>query len=335
MGAARLQAQRALGPFVSAALMVLWSCQGCEKAGTGPPEAQGTEDTAISDLDPVNVEFDMPFAELPEGLEFGPAEPEPWLRHAGTVDAGNRYATVVMITREDRAAEVACSGILAGPRLVLTAGSCVCVPASSGEHGHGAERLLTASSCARRMSVTTVIYEGDPGPESQVRMTRLRTHEGRVRAHPSLELRVDSRGAVISRKADLAALFLSEPVQGALATVLLPGAEVQEGEQLTMVGYGAGEFRSWARDVRYFRKNKAVRPPVPGDDRIHYEQQGAYVYTGFTGGPCFREDSTGQWLVGIAGAGSEEELSCTSIHAYREWVRDEVQRAMRGRPARP
>lgn len=309
---------------------MLWNCQGCEKAGTRLPEVQGTANTGSRRLDPVNVEFDMPFAELPEGLEFGPAEPQPWLKHSGTVDAVNGYATVVMITREDMAGAVPCSGVLAGPRLVLTAGSCVCVTESSGEPGHGAERLLTASSCAGRVSVTTVIYEGDPGPEPQVRMTRLSNHEGCVHAHPSLELRVDARGFVISSKADLAAIFLNEPVQGALAKVLLPGVEVQEGELLTMVGYGVEEFRSWAQHVRYFRKNKTVRPPMPGDDRVLYKQQGAYVYNGFTGGPCFREDSTGRWLVGIAGVGSEEEFACTSVHAHRQWVHGQMRQAMRG-----
>jgi len=330
MGAASLQTQRASWSFVISSLMVLWSCQGCEKAGTGPPEAHGTANTEVRRLDPVNVEFDMSSVELPEGLEFGPAEPQPWLKHAGTMDAVNRYATAVMIIREGVADAVPCSGVLVAPRLVFTAGSCVCMLGASGEPGHGAERLLTASACAGRVSVATVSYEADPGPEPPVRMSRLSKQEGCVRAHPSLELRVDARGFVISRKADLAALFLSEPVKGALAKVLLPQAEVQEGELLIMAGYGVEEFRSSAQYVRYFRKNKTVRPPMPGDDRILYEQQGVYVYDGFTGGPCFREDSTGRWLVGIAGAGSEEELSCTSVHVYREWVREELRRSMRG-----
>jgi hypothetical protein len=181
----------------------------------------------------------------------------------------------------------------------------------------------------------TVAYDGDLGPDPQVMHTRLRAYEGNVRAHPWLELRVDSRGIVTSRRADLAVIFLKEPVKQRLAEVLLPGAEVREGETLIMAGYGGDEIRRREHDVRYYRKNKATRSPGSGEDRILYEQQGAYVYNGFAGGPCFREERGGRWLVGIAGTGSGEELSCTSTFVYREWVRGEMQRAMRGGSSSP
>lgn len=319
--------------LVSLALVVLWSCQGCEKPGTQPPASGGKADTESSMLSPLNVEMDLPIAELPVGLEFGPAEMEPWLRHAGTVDAENRYASVVMIARENLASMAPCSGVLAGPHLVFTAGSCVCVPGPSSKSTP--ERLSTAPSCAEQVAVMTVAYGGDSGPKPRVRTAQLRNHEGTVRAHPRLELRVDSRGRVISRKADLAAIFLKDPVQGHFNEALLPETEVHEGEPLVMVGYGDDEFGRGTHDVRYYRKNKAIRPPMPGDDRILYEQEGAYVYNGFAGGPCFREESAGRWWVGIAVAGSEENFACTSIYAHREWVHEEMQRAARGGRTRP
>lgn len=58
-----------------------------------------------------------------------------------------------------------------------------------------------------------------------------------------------------------------------------------------------------------------------------YEQQGAFVYNGYTGGPCFREGESRRWLVGIASVGPDQQLSFTSTYFFRDWLRAELQRA--------
>jgi hypothetical protein len=321
-----------LVPVLLLSLAVPLSCKGCEERAGGSAEISGAARDAGDKLQPVDVEIDIPIGELPEGLEFGPAETKPWLRHAGTVDIEDRYASVVMIAMKNPDAPVLCSGVLVSERLVLTAGSCVCMRQPTGQSPMKADDSLQVSSCARRVSVTRVIHGREP--KVQWGQRQLRTYEGSVRTHPELELRADPHG-LSAIHADLAAIVLDEPVREQLAEALLAGSEVREGEALIMAGYGQDEAMGGERGVRYYRKNKTKRIPYSADDRILYEQQGAYVYNGFAGGPCFREEQGGRWLVGIAGRGSEEELSCTSLHVHREWVRDEVQRARQGSSAHP
>jgi hypothetical protein len=313
-----------LVPLLLLSLAAPWGCQGCEERTAGLSPAPGVTREERTKLQPVDVEMDMPVGELPEGLELGPAETKPWLRHAGTVDVEDRYASVVMIAMTEPGASVLCSGVLVSARLVLTAGSCVCM--------RRAEDSLQASSCAKRVSVTTVLHHGDS--EAQRGQRQLRTYVGSVRSHPELELQAGPRGSRFIH-ADLAAIVLDEPVKEPLAEVLLTDSEVREGEALVMAGYGQQEAMGSERGARYSRRNKATRAPRAEDDRVLYEQQGTYVYNGFAGGPCFREGPGGRWLVGIAGVGSETELPCTSLHVYREWVRGEIQRAVQGSPAHP
>ena len=102
--------------------------------------------------------------------------------------------------------------------------------------------------------------------------------------------------------------------------------EVWENETLVMAGYGDDERFRDIDGIRYFRRNKVTRTLEGVSGRVIYEQQGAFVYNGYTGGPCFREDKNQRWLVGIASAGSEQELSFTSTHFFRDWLRAELQR---------
>jgi hypothetical protein len=83
-----------------------------------------------------------------------------------------------------------------------------------------------------------VVYGGSSGPEAEGEHLWLRTYEGSVRAHPDLHFWVDPRGHLHARRADLAAIFLDEPVPEQLAKVLLSGSEVRQGEALIMAGYG-------------------------------------------------------------------------------------------------
>jgi hypothetical protein len=58
-----------------------------------------------------------------------------------------------------------------------------------------------------------------------------------------------------------------------------------------------------------------------------YRQQGPYLYDGYAGGPCFREEGGEHRLVGIAGVDAGEELSFTSTYFFRRWVSSELSRA--------
>lgn len=157
----------------------------------------------------------------------------------------------------------------------------------------------------------------------------IRRFEGKVRAHPAFKLELDDQGAVLSTHADLAIIILDSPVKELLLGVPFAEAEVQEGETLVMAGYGDDPRFRDVPYYRYFRRNKVTQIRGGSDGKVLYEQQGAFVYNGYTGGPCFREDESQQWLVGIASVGTEQELSFTSTYFFRDWLRDEFRRRSR------
>jgi hypothetical protein len=107
----------------------------------------------------------------------------------------------------------------------------------------------------------------------------------------------------------------------------LAQAEAQAGESLVMAGFAHDGRRRFGGiyGVRYFRKNPVTQVSEQG--RVFYEQQGTYVYNGYAGGPCLREEEGKQWLVGVADMGSEEQLSCTSVSFFREWLLSEIEHA--------
>jgi hypothetical protein len=298
-----------------AALVLSWllltNCRGCEKAGSESP----------NEPDASRVE------KWPENVEFGPASPR--LRQlAGEMDVKNRYASTVMLSLKDPRALPDCSGILLTPQLVLTAASCVCALGSETPGRGREETRADVSSCAERVFVTTVVYGevGDPKLKELTTQMQFHTSEGVVRPHPELELVLDGRGFIVDGRADLAVVLLDEPMKWGDGEVLLPHKEAQVGESLVMAGYGHDKAVGGFYGARYFRKNRVtgVSPSLGG--RLLYEQQGAYAYNGFDGGPCFREEGERRWLVGVASARADQALTCTSTTVYRDWILQEMNR---------
>ncbi|WP_373691615.1 trypsin-like serine peptidase [Hyalangium versicolor] len=149
---------------------------------------------------------------------------------------------------------------------------------------------------------------------------------GKVRVHPAFKIELNEQGAVLSTRADLALIILDSPEDESVESIPFAEKEAQENETLVMAGYGDDPRFRDEPGLRYFRHNKVTKVPGNSDGRILYEQQGAFVYNGYTGGPCFREDSGQRWLVGIASVGTELELTCTSTYFFRDWLRAEFQR---------
>jgi hypothetical protein len=156
---------------------------------------------------------------------------------------------------------------------------------------------------------------------------RLRTYEGTVRTHPGFTAQFDSQGAFVSSRADLAVILLDTPVEERLVEIRWARSRPQADEWLVMAGFGQEVEGGGFPGIRYFRRNKVTQVLELPQDQFLYEQQGAFLYDGFPGGPCFREEGQERWLVGIASPGSKRGLSCTSLHFYQDWLRDEVQRA--------
>jgi hypothetical protein len=237
---------------------------------------------------------------------------------AGEPDFKNRYLSTVMVTTGNAWESKICSGIFISPNMALTAAHCVCERRKATAPGQEDTVIVEGSACVEKAYVTTVAY--DPVKARIGTGGQTQVYEGTVLPHPEFKLVLDRRGHVVSGTADLALLRLDEQVEGAPPGLSLADTAAEAGEVLTMAGYGNGGAAGSLHGLRYVRKNKVTRASTPADERVLYEQQGAYLYNGFEGGPCFRENDKGRWLVGIASLGSEEELILTDLHPYREWL---------------
>jgi hypothetical protein len=300
------------------AVLLLVSCKGCVTEGATAPGHRE---------DPVRAERASASG---SGDDLQMLDLGPFLA-AGETDFTNRYLSTVMVMKGNPWEGATCSGVLIAPRLALTAAHCVCerrkVVASDG----GARTVIDNFACMKTALVTTVTYE--PAEARIGTGGETRVYEGVVLPHPEFQLLLDHEEQVLSGKADLALIRLSEPVEERVPLRLSPLANkaIQLGETLVMAGYGRGSPAGAIQGLRFFRRNKVVRLARPSDERVLYEQQGVYLYNGFGGGPCFREEGQERWLVGIAGLGSEKELALTDTYTYRDWLHAAIEDA-RGSP---
>jgi len=250
-------------------------------------------------------------------------------RASGTMDIHNRYATTVMLTEEAQSPAAQCSGILLSPHLALTAASCVCLPGKPGTDRGPDPRIIDATDCAQRTFLRTVRYGEVQVLQYKEETTSkaLQTFEGRIHPHPDFKLMLDARGVVESSHADLAVIVLDAPVQAPLSFVQLSDSEVKENEVLVMAGYPVDARFGGFAGIRYFRKNRVTQAPGSPGGRVRYEQQAPFLYNGYPGGPCIREDAAQQGLVGVASVSSDRELAFTSTAVFKDWLLTQIELA--------
>jgi hypothetical protein len=299
--------------------VLVFSSGGCKGDSKGSPLTSAPGDAGSTG------------ANTPSGEGLDPAISDKSLprRASGTMDVHNRYATTLMLTEEAQTRVARCSGILLNPRVALTAASCVC-PLKKNNLGSLPERrLIDATACAQRIFLRTVRYGAvkDLEFKEETTVKSFQTFEGQIRPHPEFKLALDAQGEIQSSHADLAVIVLDSPVKEPLRFIPLGESEVRENEMLIMAGYPVDARFGGFSGIRYFRQNKVTQILGAQAGRILYEQQAPFLYNSYTGGPCFREEGTHQWLVGIASIGSDRELSFTSTYLFRDWLRDELQRA--------
>ena len=152
--------------------------------------------------------------------------------------------------------------------------------------------------------------------------------EGELHVHPDFDFYSNGKEESLANHADLAVILLDKPATLDIPKVHFSGKEVQAGESLVTVGFGNERGLSRRHGVRYFRQGKITKIPSPQDGRILYEPAGDYFNTSYKGGPCFLEVGEKRWLVGIVGLGTDQEMSFTSIHFHRNWVRSKLAQAV-------
>jgi hypothetical protein len=304
--------------------LILANCGNCSSPSTveahasePPQQSSGEKYWRVAGIDPPAIEY-LPF------------ETDVFLQ-GGEIDFYNQYPWSVMLTTQDPGQGARCSAVLLSPQIALTAGHCVCARRKSLTPEGTTRTLIDALDCARLTYITTVFFRGGRANLSLLNDLELRTYTGEVQPHPELQVVLDEQANVVARRADLALIALHTPVSHNFPSLPIAQDEAQTGESLVMSGFGSDERFDQLPGIRYFRRDKVTA--ALGDGHFLYEQQGAYLYNGFNGGPCVREDKRGRSLIGIASLGTEKELAFTSTVFYRQWI--ESQSALLLKTARP
>jgi len=277
---------------------------------------------------------------LPDGSSALPKDPalqasgDSLFLLGGKLDVDNRFVGTVIVTPDGPLGM--CSGLLISPRLVVTAGHCVCARQKAPTPEGKADLIINSKSCAATASVTTVFYESTRSrgarrePASPLTAAqRDETYSGKVQPHPELRITLferDGREQVVSSRADLATILLDDSVEGTFPEISLSESEAQRDESLFLVGYGLDktEEGEGVAGFRRFGKNKVKDSD---GELVIFEQPGAHTYQGDSGGPCLRELNKGHWLVGISSKGTGKVSKFTSTHTYRAWLLEQLKTA--------
>jgi hypothetical protein len=240
----------------------------------------------------------------------------------GTIDYDNNYLSTVAIIRTS-GENPHCSGVLIHPRLILTAGHCLCA-----QRKDKGKRFINRSTCPDKATVATVIYAQEaPAPPA------LSPHEGKVFPHDNFNIVLESHDSqnwtIIESQADLAVILLDKAVESRFLPTPIHTEDVKKEDPVTVVGYGAfdlvnGRYMLDGKATRRFGTNTITATSPDGMFKINTPDpiSGA----GDSGGPCFRDDK----LVGIITSSYPNKgSSITSTYRYRAWINQQLETARR------
>jgi hypothetical protein len=238
----------------------------------------------------------------------------------GVLDVSNRYSFTVKVEAHFSAQQEAqqlCSGLLLAPRLVLTAGHCVCDWYKPETADAQDEAVIDLSGCASHATVTAMIYQ--PRAPGRPPTALHANHRGEVRPHPELRIVRDTLDRITTIHANLALIFLEEPVLDAAPAPRIADSDARLNEPLITVGYGNDERGMALHGERRFNTSRVIE--ISEDhERVVLSPPRRALYQHDSGGPCLQEISKKDVLVGVSNRGLGNESSCSSASLHREWL---------------
>jgi hypothetical protein len=241
----------------------------------------------------------------------------------GRIDSQNRYLfTAALSTRflvpNQGVRERTCSGVLIDPRVVLTAGHCVCGARKSVPPEAAEASFIDRSTCVETTAVTMMRYKVDgEGLRAMIRSgvealpgERIGPYRGKVYVHEDIRIvyrEMETRDGWESStgysQADLAIIVLDQPVPDSVEPVRLSEKPVDFNERVVLVGFGTARVALDADDlVRRYGENVVVSikndgttfhigrplevsPGYSGERPELIRRRGSYAESGDSGGP--------------------------------------------------
>lgn len=183
------------------------------------------------------------------------------------------------------------------------------------------------TDCIETVTVDLFFYEYDPQmPTEHIASHVSQQHEGHVRPHPQLDVRLDVEGGVLSSHADLAVIVLDTPVPVGFRPVPVSRRKVSSEEDIVMAGFAYSEELGLLHDTRLIHSSKVIAPTDSTGERFQLQPPTAGLFRGDSGGPCLREGPGGPLLIGISTTGLGHEPTMTALQGFRGWLTEEIQR---------
>lgn len=238
--------------------------------------------------------------------EFGPFIKTMATVFPGPLDRKNRYLPVVKISTPSNKNAAECSGVLISPRLVLTAGHCVCStrPLSAGDEQkvraavgktmksapvrargevsravlRGSDAIADGASCAPFSTVTAIAYppisaDGTaPGDGAYLSYTAEEYDSERIQPHDDFMVVYNGQWTNF-KEADLAIIVLNRPIKSSFPPVRLTTVPVAQGDRIVMVGYGFGERgkKSPSHGHRHFAPSVVVKVHTSDSPNVRFD----------------------------------------------------------------